>query len=51
MIAWSKRPRASGIVNMSAIDADPAETPKTVTREASPPKALIFSRTQRRAAS
>ena len=49
-MAWSKSPTASGEVSKSEIDAEPAETPNTDARLASPPKAAMFARTQRNAA-
>jgi hypothetical protein len=49
-MARSNSPCASGDVIIRAIDAEPAETPNTVTLPGSPPKPAIFSRTQRNAA-
>ena len=49
-IARWNRPMADGMTRRDAIAPAPADSPKTVTRPGSPPKAAMFSWTQRSAA-
>jgi hypothetical protein len=51
VIALANRPLAAGRASRVVTLIAPADSPKTVTRSGSPPKAAMFSRTQRRAAS
>ena len=48
--ARRKSPAARGIASSAATDPPPADSPKTVTRSGSPPKAAMLSRTHSRAA-
>ena len=50
-IARRKSPRAAGIASRQAIECAPADWPNIVTFSGSPPKAAMFSLTQRSAAS
>ena len=45
-----KSPAAASMASSAAIDPAPADSPKTVTRDGSPPNAAMFSRTHRSAA-
>ncbi len=49
-IALSKSPLAEGMTSRQAMLMAPADSPNTVTFRGSPPKAAIWSRTQRNAA-
>ena len=49
-MARRNRPAAAGMTSRAAIAPAPADSPNTVTRPGSPPKAAMFSRTQRSAA-
>ena len=46
--ARRNRPSARGMDSRSPMDIAPADSPKTVTRPGSPPKAAMLSRTQRK---
>ncbi len=44
-MARRKSPAARGMASSAATDPPPADSPKTVTRSGSPPKARMLSRT------
>jgi len=49
-MAWPNRPRAEGIAIRLSTEPPPADSPNTVTRAGSPPKAAMLRWTQRNAA-